>query len=130
MFSEIDSKPQIILRYLDACKADGTAPNLNIQDLQQKAPEVVLKKSKKRKTAPEGSSQQTPKKRDNPVSVSVLNSTIVSTSIPTPIPTPSDIPTPQTFEDFDTDLDPSESLTLRRSRSKPQDPNTATIPEP
>ena len=56
MFSEIDSEPQIILRYLDACKADGTTPNLNIQDLQQKAPEVVLKKSKKRKAVTKGSS--------------------------------------------------------------------------
>ena len=34
MFSEIDSKPEIIVRYLDACKADGTTPDLNIQDLQ------------------------------------------------------------------------------------------------
>ena len=33
LFSEIDSKPDIIVRYLDACKADGTAPDLNIQYL-------------------------------------------------------------------------------------------------
>ena len=56
LFLEIDSKPKIILRYLDACKTDGTSPNLNIQDLQQKAPEVVLKKTKKRKVVAEGSS--------------------------------------------------------------------------
>ena len=34
MFSEIDFKPEIIVRYLDACKADGTTQDLNIQDLQ------------------------------------------------------------------------------------------------
>ena len=30
LFSEIDSKPEIIVRYLEACKADGTAPEINI----------------------------------------------------------------------------------------------------
>ena len=84
LFSEIDSKPDIIVRYLDACKADGTAPDLNFQDLQHKAPEVVLKKTKKRKAVAEGSSQRTPKKRGNPSSVTVLNSISVSTSIPIP----------------------------------------------
>ena len=44
LFSEIDSKPEIIVRYLEACKADGTAPEINIQDLHKAAPEVVLKK--------------------------------------------------------------------------------------
>ena len=42
IFSEIDSKPVIVLRYLDACKADGTDPDLNIKDLHQQTPEVTL----------------------------------------------------------------------------------------
>ena len=127
MFSEIDSKPEIILRYLDASKADGTSPDLNIQDLQQKAPEVVLKKNKKRKAAAEGSSQRTPKaakKRGNPSSVTVLDSVSVSTSVP--IPTQSEIPTPQTFDDFDIGFDPSETLTLRGTHSLPINPNIET----
>ena len=44
LFSEIESKPEVILRYLDACKADGTDPKLNIRDLHQPQPEVTLKK--------------------------------------------------------------------------------------
>ena len=82
----------------------------------------MLKKTKKRKVVAEGSSQQTPKKRGNTFSITVLDSIVVSTSIP--IPTQSENPTPQTFDDFDIDFDPSESLTLRRSCSQPQNPNT------
>ena len=127
MFSEIDSQPEIIVRYLDACKADGTAPDLNIQDLQQAAPEVLLKKNKKRKAAAEGSSQRTPKaakKKGNPSSVTVLESITISTS--EPIPTQSEIPTPQTFDDFDIGFDPSETLSLRETHSLPINPNTET----
>ena len=59
--SETDASPEIIVRYLEACKEGGTIPEINIQDLHKQSPEVVLKKSRKRKTAGEGSSQRTPK---------------------------------------------------------------------
>ena len=85
LFSDIDSKPEIIVRYLDASKEDGIAPEINIQDLHKAAPEVALKKTKKRKAAAEGPSQRTPKaakKKGNPSSVPVLESINLSTSEP------------------------------------------------
>ncbi|CAI8593750.1 unnamed protein product [Vicia faba] len=127
MFSEIDSKLVIVLRYLDACKADGTDPDLNIKDLHQQTPEVTLKKTKKRKVVSEGSSQQTPKKRGILSSVNVLNSSAVPTFIPTPASF--EIPIP-TIDDTEPEFDPSESLTLRRSRAKPHNPKPTTSTEP
>ena len=129
MFSEIDYKPVIILRYLDACKADGTDPDLNIKDLHQQTPEVTLKKTKKRKAASEGPSQQTPKKRGNLSSVNVLNSSVVPTFIPTPASFEISIPIP-IIDDTEPEFDPSESLTLRRSRAKPHNPKPTTTTEP
>ena len=82
LFSEIESKPEVILRYLDAYKADGTDPKLNIRDLHQPQPEVTLKKTKKRKAPSEGSSQQTPKKRGISSAAPVSNSFTIPTSIP------------------------------------------------
>ena len=72
---EIDASPEIVVRYLEACKEDGTAPELNIRDLHKQAPDVVLKNSRKRKAAREGSSQRTPKaakKKGNTSFVSVV----------------------------------------------------------
>ena len=69
-------------------KVDGTAPEINIQDLHKPAPEVVLKKSKKRKATGEGSSQKTPKaakKKRNPSSVSVVESIAIPTSETIPL---------------------------------------------
>ena len=83
LFSEIDSNLEVIIRYLEACKADGTALEINIQDLHKAAPEVALKKSKKRKEAGEGSSQKAPKAiktKGNPSSVSFIESITVTTS--------------------------------------------------
>ncbi|KAL5075944.1 hypothetical protein RYX36_014928 [Vicia faba] len=45
LFSQMDATPEIIVRYLEACKMDGTNTELNIRDLRQQAPDVVLKKS-------------------------------------------------------------------------------------
>ena len=53
LFSEIVASPEIIVRYLEACKADGTILEINIQDLHKPALEVVLKESKKRKATGE-----------------------------------------------------------------------------
>ena len=61
LFSQTDASPEIIVRYLKACKMDGTNPEVNIRDLRQWAPEIVLKKSRKSKVAGEGSSEKVPK---------------------------------------------------------------------
>ena len=93
---------------MDACKADGTAPEINIQDFHKAAPEVVFKKTKKRKAAAEGPSQRTPKaskKKGNPSSIIVIESINVSTS--EAMPSQPENPSPQTFEDFDIGFDPS-----------------------
>ena len=44
LFSEIDASPEIIVRYLEACKEDGTIPEINICYLHKAALEVVLRK--------------------------------------------------------------------------------------
>ncbi|KAL5078627.1 hypothetical protein RYX36_007048 [Vicia faba] len=61
LLSQINASPEIMVRYLEACKMDGTNPGLNIRDLHQQAPEVVLKKSRKRIAVGERSSQKIPK---------------------------------------------------------------------
>ena len=35
LFSQTDASPEIIIRYLDACKWDGADPEVNISDLRQ-----------------------------------------------------------------------------------------------
>ena len=96
LFSQIDASPEILVRYLEASKMDGTNPELNICDLRQRAPEVILKKSRKRKAAGEGSSQKVPKaskKKGIPSFIYVVESVILSTyetpSSPKPIEDPS-----------------------------------------
>ena len=123
LFSEIDASLEIIVRYLEACKADGTIPKINIQDLHKPAPEVVLKKSKRRKAVGEGSSQRTPKpakKKGNTYFVYVVESIVFPTSKIVP-PQPTENLSPQTFEDFDIEFDPS--VTLGNLLNEPHSPN-------
>ncbi|CAI8591910.1 unnamed protein product [Vicia faba] len=120
LFSQIDASPKIIARYLEACKMDGSNPKLNICDMRQLDPEVVLKKSRKRKVAGEGSSQKVPKaakKKGNPSFIFVVESMILSTSETPSSPKPTEDPSPQTFDDFDIEFDPS--LTLENILNKP-----------
>ncbi|CAI8614511.1 unnamed protein product [Vicia faba] len=125
LFSEIESKPEVVLRYLDACKADGTDPNLIIKALHQPQQEVTLKKTKKRKAPSEGSSQQTPKKRGNLSAASVLNSSTIPASIPPQTSHRISIPIPTIDETVPED-DPSEALKLRRPRTKHPKPTIST----
>ena len=83
LFYEMDASPEIVVRYLEACKEDGTIPELNLCDLHKPASDVVLKKSRKRKAAGEGSSQRTTKavkKKGNTSFVSVVESIVFPTS--------------------------------------------------
>ena len=104
IFSQTDASPKIIVRYLEACKMDGNTPEVNIHDLRQQAPEVVLKKSRKRKAAGEGSSQKVPKaakKKGNSSFIFIVESILLSTSETPSSPKPTEDPSPQTFDDFD-----------------------------
>ena len=88
----------------------------------------MLKKSKKRKAAGEGPSQRTPKaakKKGNPSSVSVIESITVSTS--EAMPSQPENSSPQTFEDFDIDFDPS--VTLGNFLNEPHSPTQNPNPE-
>ena len=101
-----------MVRYLEACKEDGTIPELNIHDLHKPAPDVVLKKSRKRKVAEEGSSQRAPKaakKKGNTSFVSIVESIVYPTSETIPSQQTEDT-SPQNFEDFDIEFDPSITL--------------------
>ncbi|KAL5064016.1 hypothetical protein RYX36_025753 [Vicia faba] len=35
LFTQADSSPEIVLRYLETCKSDGTIPDVNILDLRK-----------------------------------------------------------------------------------------------
>ena len=91
--------------------------------MHKPAPEVVLKKSRKRKAAGEGSSQRTPKaakKKGNTSFVSVVESIVVPTSETIPHQ-PTENTSPQTFEDFDIEFNPS--VTLGNFLNEPHSPN-------
>ena len=75
LFTQADSSPEIVLGYLEACKSDGTIPDVNILNLRQQPLEFAPRKSRKRKVVGEGTSQKTPKaakKKGNPSFVSVI----------------------------------------------------------
>ncbi|KAL5074103.1 hypothetical protein RYX36_013087, partial [Vicia faba] len=61
LFTQVDSSPEIVLRYLEACKSDGTILDVNILDLRQQPLGVSTRKSRKRKDVGEGTSQKPPK---------------------------------------------------------------------
>ena len=96
LFSEIDVSPEIIVRYLEACKADGTIPK----------PTFKICTSQLQK--------------GNPSFVSVVKSIAIPTSETIP-PQPIKNPSPQTFEDFDIEFDPS--VTLGNFMNEPHSPN-------
>ena len=86
---------------------------MNIRDLRQQPLEVAPRKSRKRKAAGEGSSKKIPKaddKKVNPSLMSIIESLLLSTYENPTSPKPIDDPSPQNFDDFDIEFDPSLSL--------------------
>ena len=76
---------------------DGTNPEVNIRDLRQQAPEVILKKSRKRKSVGQGSSQKVPKaakKKGNSSFIFIVESILLSTSETPSSPKPTEDPSP------------------------------------
>ena len=104
LFTQVDSSPEIVIRYLEASKSDGMIPYVNILDLRQQPLEVSTRKSIKRKATGEGTSQKTPKaakKKCNSSFVSVIESLFLSTSETLSSLKPTEDPSPQTLDDFD-----------------------------